>query len=233
MAGIGMGLFFAPIANVVLSAVRADRGRPGVGRHEHDPRDRRRVRGGGPRQRLLVGRLVRSRRPTFVDGLVPAVWVGAAIVAVGRRRGARAAGPDPPSSGRADRGGRGAGRRLRAADRRPADAAPGVGRPTGSNRRATSRAGGLGAMRRLASLRRVRSSRRPVPPSAAALADRRVGRALARAVRRSSTNIRSVAAVSASASVPSPAELAQPIARWSATAPASSQSSHARRTRST
>ena len=49
LSGIGMALFFAPVANVVLSVGAAGGGGPGVGREQRDPRARRRVRRRGPR----------------------------------------------------------------------------------------------------------------------------------------------------------------------------------------
>ena len=82
LAGIGMGLFFAPIANVVLSSV--------------DPIEEGQASGatntireiGGVFGVAVLASVFSSTgsyaSPTqFVDGLVPAVWVGAAIVAVG------------------------------------------------------------------------------------------------------------------------------------------------------
>jgi EmrB/QacA subfamily drug resistance transporter len=98
VAGIGMGLFFAPVANVVLSAVR--------------PREEGQASGANNAIRELGGvfgvAVLASvfssyggyeSGAAFVDGLVPAVWAGAAVVAVGaaaalliprRRRGAGA-----------------------------------------------------------------------------------------------------------------------------------------------
>ena len=82
MAGVGMGLFFAPIANVVLSAV--------------DPIEEGQASGatntireiGGVFGVAVLASVFSSagsyQSPTaFVDGLQPAVFVGAAIVAVG------------------------------------------------------------------------------------------------------------------------------------------------------
>jgi EmrB/QacA subfamily drug resistance transporter len=81
-AGIGMGLFFAPIANVVLSAV--------------DPIEEGQASGatntireiGGVFGVAVLASVFSSSGSyaspaEYVDGLVPAVWVGAAIVAVG------------------------------------------------------------------------------------------------------------------------------------------------------
>ena len=82
LAGIGMGLFFAPIANVVLSSV--------------DPIEEGQASGatntireiGGVFGVAVLASVFSANgsyvSPTaFVDGLVPAVWVGAFIVAVG------------------------------------------------------------------------------------------------------------------------------------------------------
>ncbi len=82
LAGVGMGLFFAPIANVVLSSV--------------DPIEEGQASGatntireiGGVFGVAVLASVFSSNGSyasptTFVDGLVPAVWVGAAIVAVG------------------------------------------------------------------------------------------------------------------------------------------------------
>ena len=51
LAGVGMGLFFAPAANVVLSAVRREEEGKASGRLERHPRGRRRVR----RRRAGIG----------------------------------------------------------------------------------------------------------------------------------------------------------------------------------
>jgi MFS family permease len=82
LAGVGMGLFFAPIANVVLSSV--------------DPIEEGQASGatntireiGGVFGVAILASVFSANGSyasptTFVDGLVPAVWVGAAIVAVG------------------------------------------------------------------------------------------------------------------------------------------------------
>ena len=62
ISGIGMGLFFAPVANVVLSAVRPRGGGPGVGREQRDPRAGRRLRRRRARLDLLPLRRLRDRR---------------------------------------------------------------------------------------------------------------------------------------------------------------------------
>ena len=87
LAGIGMALFFAPVANVVLSAVRPEEEGKALGRQQRDPRARRRARRRGARERLR-GAGGYASRPGFVDGLVPAV-IGRCRRAR-RRRAARA-----------------------------------------------------------------------------------------------------------------------------------------------
>jgi EmrB/QacA subfamily drug resistance transporter len=82
MAGIGMGLFFAPIANVVLSAVRPIE----EGQASGATNTIREI--GGVFGVAVLASVFSSagsyQSPTaFVDGLQPAVFVGAAIVAVG------------------------------------------------------------------------------------------------------------------------------------------------------
>jgi EmrB/QacA subfamily drug resistance transporter len=82
MSGIGMGLFFAPVANVVLSAVK--------------PREEGKASGANNAIRELGGvfgvAVLASifthyggyeSGETFVNGMTPAVYVGAAIVALG------------------------------------------------------------------------------------------------------------------------------------------------------
>jgi EmrB/QacA subfamily drug resistance transporter len=82
LAGVGMGLFFAPIANVVLSSVdRIEEGQASGATNTI-----REI--GGVFGVAVLASVFSSNgsyaTPTqFVDGLVPAVWVGAAIVAVG------------------------------------------------------------------------------------------------------------------------------------------------------
>jgi EmrB/QacA subfamily drug resistance transporter len=103
VSGIGMALFFAPVANVVLSAVR--------------PREEGQASGANNAIRELGGvfgvAVLASvfssyggyqSGQAFVDGLVPALWIGAAIVALGavaalliprRRRPAEAPAVEP------------------------------------------------------------------------------------------------------------------------------------------
>jgi MFS family permease len=82
MAGIGMGLFFAPIANVVLSAVEPIE----EGQASGATNTIREI--GGVFGVAILASVFSSagsyQSPqAFVDGLQPAVFVGAAIVAVG------------------------------------------------------------------------------------------------------------------------------------------------------
>ena len=87
ISGIGMALFFAPVANVVLSAVL--------------PREEGQASGANNAIRELGGvfgvAVLASvfssyggyeSGQAFVDGLVPAVWIGAAVVGARRGRGA-------------------------------------------------------------------------------------------------------------------------------------------------
>ena len=63
LSGAGMALFFAPVANVVLSAVRPEEEGQGLGRQQRDPRGRRRVR----RRRAGVGLLAVRRLRVAAD----------------------------------------------------------------------------------------------------------------------------------------------------------------------
>ncbi len=81
VSGIGMGMFFAPIANVVLSAVYPEEEGKASGANNA-------IREVGGVFGVAVLASVFSANGSFaspqayVDGLVPAVWVGAAVVAV-------------------------------------------------------------------------------------------------------------------------------------------------------
>ncbi len=59
ISGIGMGLFFAPVANVLLELGAAGGRRPGVRRGQRHPRARRRLRGGRSGGRLRPQRWLR------------------------------------------------------------------------------------------------------------------------------------------------------------------------------
>ena len=82
ISGIGMGLFFAPVANVAAELGAAGGGRPGLRRRQRHPRARRRLRGGGPGGRLRPQGSFGSPQ-AFVDGMVPAILIGAAFVGLG------------------------------------------------------------------------------------------------------------------------------------------------------
>ncbi len=105
LSGIGMALFFAPVANVVLSAVRPEEEGQASGANNA-------IRELGGVFGVAVLASIFSRYggygtgQTFVNGLTPAVWVGAAVVGAGalaafaiprRRRPqeSRAADPEP------------------------------------------------------------------------------------------------------------------------------------------
>jgi EmrB/QacA subfamily drug resistance transporter len=82
ISGIGMGMFFAPIANVILGAVRGEEEGQASGANNA-------IRELGGVFGVAVLALVFSHSGgyasghAFVDGMVPAVWIGAAVVAVG------------------------------------------------------------------------------------------------------------------------------------------------------
>jgi EmrB/QacA subfamily drug resistance transporter len=82
LAGIGMGLFFAPVANVVLSAVRPEEEGQASGAN-----NALREIGGTFGVAVLAAIFANQGgyfpAQSFIDGLKPAVWVGAGIVAVG------------------------------------------------------------------------------------------------------------------------------------------------------
>ena len=68
IAGIGMGLFFAPVANVVLGSVRPRGGGPGLGRQQRHPRARRGAGRLGPGDRLRPVRQLPVRRSPTSTG---------------------------------------------------------------------------------------------------------------------------------------------------------------------
>ncbi len=82
LSGIGMALFFAPVANVVLSAVR----RQEEGKASGTNNAIREV-GGVLGVAVLASVFARAggyeSPQAFTDGLVPALWIGAVAVAVG------------------------------------------------------------------------------------------------------------------------------------------------------
>jgi EmrB/QacA subfamily drug resistance transporter len=82
LSGIGMGMFFAPVANVVLSAVRREEEGKASGANNAI-----REVGGVLGVAVLASIFARyggyESSQTFNDGLVPAIWVGAVVVAAG------------------------------------------------------------------------------------------------------------------------------------------------------
>ena len=82
VSGAGMGLFFAPIANVVLSAVpREDEGKAsGV---NNSIRELGGVFGVAVLAAIFSANGSYATPHTYVTGLVPALWMGAAVVAAG------------------------------------------------------------------------------------------------------------------------------------------------------
>ncbi len=111
IAGIGMALFFAPVANVVLSAVSPREEGQASGAN-NAIRELGGVFGVAVLASVFTSRGGYESGQAFVDGLVPAIWVGAVVVAVGRAR--RALHPAPAPAGR----GRGGRRRADASGRR-------------------------------------------------------------------------------------------------------------------
>ncbi len=82
VSGVGMGLFFAPIANVVLSSVSPELEGKASGA-SNTIREIGGVFGVAVLASVFAANGSYASAPAYVDGLVPAVWVGAAIVAVG------------------------------------------------------------------------------------------------------------------------------------------------------
>ena len=82
LAGVGMGLFFTPMANLVLSSVRREQEGQASGANNAI-----RELGGVFGVAVLASVFARSggydTGQTFVDGAVPALWIGAAVVGLG------------------------------------------------------------------------------------------------------------------------------------------------------
>ena len=82
LSGTGMAMFFAPVANVVLSAVKPEEEGKASGANNA-------IREVGGVFGVAVLATVFSQYggygspETFVDGLQPAIWVGAVVVGVG------------------------------------------------------------------------------------------------------------------------------------------------------
>ena len=82
LSGVGMGMFFAPVANVVLSAVRPQEEGKASGTN-NAIREVGGVFGVAVLASIFAHYGGYGTAQTFHDGLVPALWVGAAVVAVG------------------------------------------------------------------------------------------------------------------------------------------------------
>jgi hypothetical protein len=77
-----MGLFFAPVANIVLGAVRPEEEGQASGAN-NAIRELGGVFGVAVLAAIFAGYGGYETQQSYVDGLVPAVWVGAAVVAIG------------------------------------------------------------------------------------------------------------------------------------------------------
>jgi EmrB/QacA subfamily drug resistance transporter len=82
MAGTGMALVFAPAANAVLSSVRAEEAGQASGA-TNTIREIGGVLGVAVLSTVFTGAGDFGTPQAYVDGLVPAVWVGAVVLAVG------------------------------------------------------------------------------------------------------------------------------------------------------
>ena len=97
LSGVGMGLFFAPVANVVLSAVRPEEEGKASGAN-NAIRELGGVFGVAVLASVFAHAGGYESGTAFVDGMAPAVYIGAAVVAAGSvaafvvgRRGPKAA----------------------------------------------------------------------------------------------------------------------------------------------
>jgi EmrB/QacA subfamily drug resistance transporter len=82
LSGVGMGLFFAPVANVVLSSVRPQEEGQASGAN-NAIRELGGVFGVAVLASIFSQYGGYGTGQSFVDGMTPAVWVGAALVGVG------------------------------------------------------------------------------------------------------------------------------------------------------
>ena len=82
LGGVGMGLFFAPVANVVLSSVRRDQ--EGIASGTNNAiRELGGVFGIAVLASIFTAKGGYTSGAAFVNGLTPALWVGAVIVGLG------------------------------------------------------------------------------------------------------------------------------------------------------
>jgi MFS family permease len=82
IAGTGMALVFAPVANVLLSTVREDEQGKASGAN-NAIREVGGALGVAVLAAVFTGSGSYRTGQTFVNGLIPAVWTGAAVLAVG------------------------------------------------------------------------------------------------------------------------------------------------------
>jgi hypothetical protein len=82
MAGAGMALVFAPSANAVLSSVRTDQAGQASGAN-NAIREVGGVLGVAVLASVFTGAGSYASPQAFVDGLIPAMWVGVAVLAAG------------------------------------------------------------------------------------------------------------------------------------------------------
>jgi MFS family permease len=82
IAGVGMGLFFAPIANVVLSAVRPDEEGKASGAN-NAIREIGGVFGVAVLASIFSANGSYASGQAFVDGMIPALQLGAMVVGIG------------------------------------------------------------------------------------------------------------------------------------------------------
>jgi EmrB/QacA subfamily drug resistance transporter len=81
VSGIGMGMFFAPIANVVLSAVRRDEEGKASGAN-NAIREVGGVFGVAVLASVFSANGSYASPQAYVDGMVPAIWIGAVVVGI-------------------------------------------------------------------------------------------------------------------------------------------------------
>ena len=82
ISGIGMGMFFAPIANLVLGSVRSEEEGQASGAN-NAIRELGGVFGVAVLASVFAHYGGYGSGGSFVDGMTPAVWIGAGVVAVG------------------------------------------------------------------------------------------------------------------------------------------------------
>lgn len=100
LAGVGMGLTFAPLATVVMGAV-PESDRSMASGTNNTVREVGVAMGIAVLASVFASHGAYTDPQSYVDGLVPAVWVGAAVVAIGALAAALLPGrtaPQPPVS---------------------------------------------------------------------------------------------------------------------------------------